>query len=256
MCDSNTGLPFLMAVFPIYLAAGLAGGLVNGVNPPDGCPDPSCRSVSVDALTGLGASVAVLLLVVNMMEGFTGCVEPKTYLGFWSIGMISGFMGKRFMNMMSEVLGSKFGAISRQMDQIAVQNKAAPLMVTAGDAYSSKRYDRALAYYNRVLQIDPDDLEAKVGKAKSMYYTAGEDQGRLNEALSILNEVLEETPDNDHALYHKAAILLKLSPGDSKTPLDILEKADRINPAIGRGAQKDDRFRALHGDSRFRALEQ
>jgi tetratricopeptide (TPR) repeat protein len=246
-------LDFLKCVFPAYLGAGFFGGLINGLNPPADKQAGSSDGVLVSGLTGAAASIAVLIVVVNMLEKFDASMPPKTYLSFWSVGMVSGFMGMRFLNLMSDFLGSRLGEISRQMGQISQQNRALPLLDMANTAYRSEDYNKALTYYNRAIQADPESTEAKIGKAKCLYYLDN-DKSLYKEALSIVDNVLAAEPDNDHALYQQAAILLKLKPAETKLVLDILEKADRINPAIGKNAQTDPRFSELQANPRFTQL--
>jgi len=259
MYDYNVNLSLLWDVLPVYGAMGLSGGMVNGLNSQKDNLEGSVRCVIVNTITGGAASVAVLILVVNLFEDFDAFVGPKVYLSLWSIAMVSGFMGMRFMNMMSDILSTKLGTINQKVDEITAQNKAAPHLSMGDLAYYMDDYSNALPYYNRALKADPDSQEAKVGKAKCLYkiateVTAKKDITMLKEALALLDDVIAKNQNNDHAMLHKAATLLAISEDNKPDSLALLEKADSINPAIGRKVQEDTRFKALFLEPKFKEL--
>lgn len=75
------------------------------------------------------------------------------------------------------------------------------LMAKAHVLAWARRYDESLAVYDQALALKPTDVEARVGKAQTVYYS-----GRLNESAVLLRDVLREQPKNPDATLTLASV--------------------------------------------------
>ncbi|HXE89574.1 MAG TPA: tetratricopeptide repeat protein [Terriglobales bacterium] len=142
-----------------------------------------------------------------------------------------------------------------QLNQILPEGKTPTAEDTAvlvekarAQAYA-KRYDDALRNYDQALQVDPQDYEARMGKARTLYWT-----GRSSEAGAILRVLLSERPDDGDANYMMATI--ERGRGRNASALSLLDKVgDRGEAATMRSAIREDlrpvlRFRYGYGYER------
>jgi len=70
------------------------------------------------------------------------------------------------------------------------------------EAENATQYDEALSYFDRVLQIEPDNLQAL--NAKGVIFAK---LGKYDDALSYFDRILEIEPDNVEVLNNKIALL-------------------------------------------------
>jgi tetratricopeptide (TPR) repeat protein len=77
-----------------------------------------------------------------------------------------------------------------------------PVLITRARIFSwSQRYQEAIADYDKALEIDPGDFEARFGKAQSLYWS-----GQLGYAAMLLRPMYEEQPPNPDVTYTLAAV--------------------------------------------------
>jgi tetratricopeptide (TPR) repeat protein len=98
------------------------------------------------------------------------------------------------------------------------------LYAEATAAYSAKDFGRALPLYDRVLELQPEHVEA--------YYKRGntlKDLGRLAEALSSYDEAIARKPDFAHAWCNRGVVQQLLSLHDGA--LESYARAITLDPA-------------------------
>ncbi len=92
-----------------------------------------------------------------------------------------------------------------QLDQlIPAQPQASDydaLLVKARVLAWSQRYDQSIATYDQILGLRPADLEARVGKAQTVYYS-----GRLGDSRVLLRQVLTDHPRHPDASLTLASV--------------------------------------------------
>ncbi|NKQ38425.1 MAG: tetratricopeptide repeat protein, partial [Methanosarcinales archaeon] len=89
--------------------------------------------------------------------------------------------------------------------------------------YKLSKYDEALMFFNKAIEINPDDAEA--------WYNKGVVLGELNrpdEELKAYNKAIEIKPDDAEAWYNKGVVLGKLNRPDEA--LKAYDKAIEIKP--------------------------
>jgi tetratricopeptide (TPR) repeat protein len=96
-------------------------------------------------------------------------------------------------------------------------------------------YEEAIAAYDKVLEIDPDNYTALINKGHALEYLA---LAQYNEALEITNEILEENPDDALAWQGKGAALSGLNrPGEDDEAyamsIEVLNKTLEKDPSDG-----------------------
>ena len=90
-------------------------------------------------------------------------------------------------------------------------------------AASSQDYDKAVSYFDKVLEIDPKNIDALNNKGVVL----GSSQ-QYDKAVSYFDQVLEIDPKNIDALNNKGAALIKLSEFDKA--VSYFDKVLEIDP--------------------------
>lgn len=88
--------------------------------------------------------------------------------------------------------------------------------------YVEKDYDQAILFYDKAIALDPDP------GYRSDKVVALMDQGKLDQAEEIIDEILGEYPTFSYALNNKGVILL--DKGNNAEALKYFEKASKIEP--------------------------
>jgi tetratricopeptide (TPR) repeat protein len=86
-----------------------------------------------------------------------------------------------------------------------------------------RQRDRALGYYAKMLELDPDDALAL---ASSAYQLA--QQGRKREALAMLDRLLTVKPDDAEAHFNRGFLLQEMK--DHEGAMSEFERAIALNP--------------------------
>ena len=115
-----------------------------------------------------------------------------------------------------------------------------------------KMYDRAIAIYSMVMQMDPQHLESMLNIATAYYKS--EKYGR---AISILERLLVTHPNHDHILAHRFLLAQAyVKHGDLDGGLKNLKWIVQKNPAMKRQIQSDPVFKTLKENKKFQELLQ
>ena len=109
--------------------------------------------------------------------------------------------------------------------------------------YSLKNYDQALSDLKQAAQIEPENIQFKVGLADTYYA-----KGSYQDALSIYNKIIGKVPNNGNTYYNIADANYKL--GDLSKSKDAAEKAIQngsqymaeANILIGKTYQKERKY--------------
>lgn len=110
--------------------------------------------------------------------------------------------------------------------------------------YSLDRYEEALEAFDKSLTMDPSRNDVRGMKAAAL-----SGLGRFDEAFSILNAILEKTPDDPVSLYNRACLFsLK---GDRANAIADLKRAIELEPSFKNSAVEDKDFKDLYDDEEF-----
>ncbi len=146
-------------------------------------------------------------------------------------------------------------ALKRYDEALADYNRALELRPDYPEALNNRgntfdeleRYDEALADYNRAIELRPDDPVKLKNRGTS--YTKME---RYDEALADFNKALELKPDYAGALYNLACLFSLTDRPDEA--ISHLEKAIGMGEKYRQDATKDSDFDNIRDDPRFRKL--
>lgn len=108
-------------------------------------------------------------------------------------------------------------------------------------------YTEAISYYDKALQIDPDDTNVLVNKGNALTNLA-----RYKNACGCYDKVLVKNPNSSMALYNKSCI--KALHEEIDESLKLLEKAININPNLVNAAKTDGSFLHLRDVQKFKSL--
>ncbi|MGC9780976.1 MAG: tetratricopeptide repeat protein [Candidatus Heimdallarchaeota archaeon] len=112
------------------------------------------------------------------------------------------------------------------------------LLESGLDALKKNKNDKALAFFDRVIEVEPDNTMAWNNKGVALRKI-----GKLNDALNCYNKALSIDSDLSRALLNKARVLKILKKFDLAlfTYEDILE----LNPEHEEAKEESERVRAL-----------
>ena len=96
-------------------------------------------------------------------------------------------------------------AVIHQMEDAAAQNPKDPelLLKLADYLYDQKQYDKAIEWYQRALELDPNNVNARTDLGTAYFYT-----GRAQDALREYNESLAIDPKHESTLLNSIVVNL------------------------------------------------
>jgi tetratricopeptide (TPR) repeat protein len=107
------------------------------------------------------------------------------------------------------------------------------LLINGGILLSAvlDRHDNAIKYYERAIQIDPENKLAWINKANALVRLnrTTEATEAYQEALNITNKNLEDDPENSN-LWAEKGLLLLHNVGNSEEAVKAFANATRIDP--------------------------
>jgi len=113
------------------------------------------------------------------------------------------------------------------LQQLKSDSKNAALLVQIGDTYkSAHQFKDAAAYYEKALQIDPQNAGVRTDMASCLYYG-----GEVDPAIAQLEEVLKADPGNPGALFNLGMIKWK-SKMDADGAIATWEKLLKLHPEL------------------------
>jgi tetratricopeptide (TPR) repeat protein len=114
--------------------------------------------------------------------------------------------------------------------------RSADLVRQGNEAYERGDVDRALALFERAVERDPDDVDARVGRG--VVLAAG---AYLEEAVEDLSRALELAPGSAEARLNRALVLLAMGEGDrALADLDeaVSREPGRLDARINRSSAR------------------
>ena len=119
--------------------------------------------------------------------------------------------------------GDTAKAISSLETAVEQDNKNFSAFLDLAIIYGARRNTIALEYYDNAIRISPLP-EALYGKAKLL-----QDLGKMDEAITIYEQILKQDPLHEFSLYNLGAIQLEVKKDASKA-LEYFTKAINANP--------------------------
>ena len=134
-------------------------------------------------------------------------------------------------------------AIIQQLQSQAAQN---PQDIDARQKladflYDQKQYDKAIEWYQRVLELDPKNVNARTDLGTAFFYT-----GRPHDAIREYERALAVDPKHEATILNMIVVNLEglNDPAAAQKAWDRLNKLNPNNPALAGLKQKIDQARA------------
>lgn len=96
--------------------------------------------------------------------------------------------------------------------------------------YNKRSYSRAMDYYSKAIKLKPEDSKIQSNMVLSL-----SKEGKKEQALDLVNEMLEKNKTNPPALADGVSVLLIM--GEKETALPWLSKLMRLSPSNPKGLQ-------------------
>jgi len=116
-----------------------------------------------------------------------------------------------------------FFSISTIITVVVASEDVNDLIEKGFEAESVTQYDLAMSYFDRVLEIEPDNLKAL--NAKGVISAKIE---KYDDALSYFDKILEIEPDNVDVLNNKIALFLEL--GKQENAMQHIDRVLEVEP--------------------------
>jgi tetratricopeptide (TPR) repeat protein len=130
-------------------------------------------------------------------------------------------------------------AISKQLQEAAAQNPKDPEVVlkVANFLYDQRQYDQAIEWYQRALELDPKNVNARTDLGTTYFYI-----GRPQDALREYRKSLEINPQHEPTLLNMIVVNLEGTHDlkAARAAWDQLHKLNPSNPALENLRQKLD----------------
>jgi tetratricopeptide (TPR) repeat protein len=111
----------------------------------------------------------------------------------------------------------------------------------ADELFAQKRYAEAIAFYRRVIEVDPADAEAHNDLGLALHYT-----GASSEALEVLREGTRKDPAFQRVWLTLGFV--SANSGDRAAAREALEKARSLDPGSGVGQEAERLLGLLDGE--------
>jgi len=99
------------------------------------------------------------------------------------------------------------------------------LVFLGNSNYDIQRYEKAQEYYQRAIEVDPNNTHVRTDLASSY-----RQQGQIDQAIGELKQVLVQDPNQEAALYNLGVILLN-DKGDRTGAVNVWKKLVAIYQA-------------------------
>jgi predicted Zn finger-like uncharacterized protein len=117
-------------------------------------------------------------------------------------------------------------ADKKKQPQSKKARKAKKYVRRASDHYKNKRYNKAVAEYNKALQIDPGNPQAYFGRARCRLNT-----GQYDKAIADFNKAVKFNPNYSKAYDNLGWLYMKR--GEFDKSIGFLNKSIKLNPGNG-----------------------
>ena len=127
------------------------------------------------------------------------------------------------------------------------KRKILSFIQTGAELSQVGNYTNAIVYYDKALEIDPDDSNVLVNKGDALT-----NLGRYEESKQCYDKVLSQNPNSSMALYNKACVMAL--EGEIEGSLGMLEKAINLDSNLIKAVKTEGAFFTMRNFERFRII--
>lgn len=133
--------------------------------------------------------------------------------------------------------------VTQQLENLAAQNPKDPdaALKLANYLYDQRQYDKAIQWYQRVLELDPKNVNARTDMGTAYFYT-----GRAQEALKEYRQSLATDPKHEPTLLNMIVVNLE-GTHDVAAAQAAWERLRKVNPNNAQLASMKERIDAARG---------
>ncbi len=117
-------------------------------------------------------------------------------------------------------------AMAKMLENLASQNPKdpEPRLKLANFLYDEKQYDKAIEWYQRALELDPANVNARTDLGTAYFYT-----GRPQDALREYRKSLATDPKHEPTLFNMIMVNLE-GTHDLEAAQEALDRLKKLNP--------------------------
>jgi len=169
-----------------------------------------------------------------------------------SISVIAGFAGITLLENLSIKLlnkvEKKVSEVDEKIHNFEIASNAKNFIIEGEFCVNNKQYSEAINFYNYALNIDPNNKVALYKKGFALKRV-----GNFKEALTCADKAIDIDPEYGPALYNRACYKTILGYDIDEILVDLKKAISRSN-TYRIWAQKDDDFKKIENDPKFREL--
>lgn len=202
-----------------------------------------------DIMVGSAASITIFFVAGPLFNfNISNMASHDCFIKVIALGVLSGFTGIRLMTGMSSKLLEKISSLDQRVEQVEKFDKISELLREA-DLLVNNNPTQALGIYEKSLEIDPHHESALIGKAKALARL-----DRLNEAINLLSDVLQDNTKCERAYYNRACYKNLSKDHSKEDTLEDLKEAISLFDFYKQYALEDKHLNNLLSDDEFRKI--
>lgn len=259
------GLP---PIFWLVVAAGALGGLIESLIRHEGefvysetriATSPRRVVISGgtigDALIGTGGALTLAFLFGSGLLG-VNLERPSggNLILLGSVSFVAGVVARPLIQTAGELLLARAVKQAEQAKDIAVKAQATTYLAVARVLIIQKELSEALRMVDKALDIDPENVEGLIEKARVLKRLAQKstppDPKQMEEALR-LTELATKLKPSASAAWYNMACYEAIAGRDTELIYKHLRVAFRLDPSLKAYAWSDEDLIGLHGDPQF-----
>jgi tetratricopeptide (TPR) repeat protein len=200
-----------------------------------------------DGIIGAAASIAIYFVAGSLFNISLKNIETIDHvIKLIALGILSGFAGIKVLTGMSNKIIKRVSSIEERITKVEKNEQINELIRHADFLMRTNKLNRSLIVYKKALEFDPESEPALIGLAK-VYRRLG----KWEDAISILNKVVDKHPQSERAYYNRACYKNLCKKYDKESILSDLKASIKIYPEFNEYAKDDEDFESINDDTDF-----
>jgi cytochrome c-type biogenesis protein CcmH/NrfG len=194
---------------------------------PDSTPNPSSALWQPKLVYGMAATCLLLGLAVGFL--LRGSESQARASNVATKGLVPEPAVAAQMPTLEQMKHMADKQVAPLLEQLNKDPKNKDLLMKAAYSYkSAHQFKDAAAYFDRALQVDPNNVAVRTEMASCLYY-----DGNVDGALAQLNEALKISPKDANSLFNLGVIRWK-GKKDAAGAIHAWQELLQTNPNLDR----------------------